>query len=306
MFKSFLWKLLQKSTDGRKKLYILKDYNRGFFAMLRTVLENIQYCESKGYCFIPDWTESRYVDQSRGYNAWDYYFEPISNLSLEEIEKSNYKVIKVDWSNSQRKMKRVRRNGKILSIREAYNYYLCSNIKIKKHITERMELFYNQHMLGRQVLGVHIRRTDKGSEAGFHDRSAYPIPDEQFIVNIDKYVKNNPECRVFVATDSLSSFDRLKGIYKERVISWDSFRSPNENSIHGGIYDDGAVGVSNYKKGEDALIDCLLLSKCDFLIRGQSSLSNVSLCFNLRLKQLNLNWLYQGCQEDRFIENTIL
>jgi hypothetical protein len=49
------------------------------------------------------------------------------------------------------------------------------------------------------------------------------------------------------------------------------------------IHFDRRAGVSNYAKGKAGLMDCLLLSAADYLIKGRSNLSDASLVFNPNL-----------------------
>jgi hypothetical protein len=52
------------------------------------------------------------------------------------------------------------------------------------------------------------------------------------------------------------------------------------------------LGASNYKKGEGALIDCLLLSRCNTLIRTTSFLSAWASIFNPKLPIVLVNRPY--------------
>ena len=49
---------------------------------------------------------------------------------------------------------------------------------------------------------------------------------------------------------------------------------------------------NNYKKGEDALMDCLLLSRCSFLLKSSSALSQFAVYFNLALHENSLDLQY--------------
>ena len=64
------------------------------------------------------------------------------------------------------------------------------------------------------------------------------------------------------------------------------FRSVDGNPTHW-------RDISNHDKGEDAVIDCLLLSRCQFLIRSASNLSVCSTFFNPELPQKLLNQPYE-------------
>lgn len=298
------WFNPKRSFDNKKRFYILSEQEsgRGFFAMFLTVLENLQHCEKKGYIFIPDWKDTSYSEIAHGYNAWDYYFEPLSGYSLEQAEITGNKIIRVRWDKSQFEMKPIKINDRLLTKRETYNYYIKKYIKIRPEITKKVDDFFNENMKGHNILGVHIRRTDKFFCTSV-PLGGYPVSDEKIIENIDRYIEKNPSCKIFIATDDKNIFEKMKKLYKNKVMSWDSIRSSDGTPVHKGILGKELQGVSNYKKGEDALIDCLLLSRCDFLIRGTSNLSAASLCFNPDLKQLDLNWLNNNCKVEDWIES---
>jgi hypothetical protein len=46
----------------------------------------------------------------------------------------------------------------------------------------------------------------------------------------------------------------------------------------------------NYRKGEDVLIDCLLLSRSDFLLRCQSNVGELATYFNPELPVIDLQY----------------
>ncbi len=49
------------------------------------------------------------------------------------------------------------------------------------------------------------------------------------------------------------------------------------------IHFNQTLAVSGYVKGESALVDCLLLARSDYLVKGRSNLSDASLLVNARL-----------------------
>jgi hypothetical protein len=49
------------------------------------------------------------------------------------------------------------------------------------------------------------------------------------------------------------------------------------------VHFDTSLGVSNYHKGRAGVIDCLLLARSHYLVKGRSNLSDASLVFNVEL-----------------------
>jgi hypothetical protein len=126
-----------------------------------------------------------------------------------------------------------------------------------------------------------------------------------FFKIIDKYLAINKNSKIFIATDSQNVFLKFKKRYKNRLIYWNSIRSFNETSLH--VKTKTNKKFSRYKLGEDALIEAMLLSRCDFLIRNESNLSATACIFNMKLKQLNLSQLLvcKSMNED-WIEQTYI
>ena len=70
----------------------------------------------------------------------------------------------------------------------------------------------------------------------------------------------------------------------------DHYRSTGDIAIHSKKYEG-----DNYLKGKDALINCLLLSRCDIVIRTTSFLSAWAYIFNPKLELILLNKPYDSC-----------
>jgi hypothetical protein len=115
---------------------------------------------------------------------------------------------------------------------------------------------------------VHIRGTD----------FAYAEPTEpsSYFRTIDDLVRRNQieSFRVFLATDQSQFVDAFSREFGERLITYSSTRSTSD--VPAFLFRD----MSPYKKGEDVLMDILLLGKCDFLVKGVSAVGEYALWFN--------------------------
>ena len=64
---------------------------------------------------------------------------------------------------------------------------------------------------------------------------------------------------IFVATDEEPFLQFMKTKFRRRLVYYkDAYRSDDGQPLHFN------QALSAYKKGEDALLDCLLLSKCNY------------------------------------------
>jgi hypothetical protein len=91
-----------------------------------------------------------------------------------------------------------------------------------------------------------------------------------------------------VASDEASFIGFIEDEFSSMpVVSCDDRRSDSGVALH-----HMDLGRGNYDKGRQALVNCLLLSRCDALIRTASSLSGWASIFNLKMPVYMLNQPY--------------
>ena len=207
-----------------------------------------------------------YLDPTKGANWWEYYFEPL-NIGSEDIPKQNLSLPEICLLGGCQ--------GFALSREKAFRL-IQKYISIKPHIQIEVDDFFKRHFKGCFVIGVHHRGTDKKLEAT-------PVPYEKTYDNLQAVIGNlsnrhRKHYKIYVATDDQKFLDYLIDLFpKEKLIYHDFVRSTNDQPVH---FNDQLYS-SNYQKGKEALLDCLLLSKCNYLIFPRaSSLSITSAFFN--------------------------
>ena len=119
------------------------------------------------------------------------------------------------------------------------------------------------------VIGVHHRGTDKVIEWSLVEyEKTY-----QVIKQVMKsYYPKQKKIKIFVATDDQEFLTYLKSIHPSCVIYNNFVRSSNGVPLH---YGENNLYANSYQKGREAVIDCLILSRCHTLIRPATS------CFSL-------------------------
>ena len=162
-----------------------------------------------------------------------------------------------------------------LSVRQSLGRALQEWCKPRPEIVAAVDAFACQAEFdSRQMLGVHIRRTDV--VAGAEGRRTVGL--EDFTHAIDDWLSCTPNGGIFLASDDQNVIEYFTTHYPGRVASQDCLRSQDGNSIHG-HYDTGVAG-SPYNKGREVLIDALLLARCAHLVRTHSRVTAFSLCWN--------------------------
>jgi Nodulation protein Z (NodZ) len=190
-----------------------------------------------------------FYEPQRGPNWWEYYFEPI------HLVRRGVKPLPSPH----------------LPLKESYHRLIEKYIKIKPFLLQKADRFAHQYFKGGAIIGVHYRGTDKKNEAF---RTSYAAMQRKIEEVVKK--KKYHDYKIFLATDEEHFLTFLKEKFPKRVIATASMRSKDEQPIH-------FRQEEHYRAGEEAIIDALLLSKCDFLIRTQSNLSAFSSFLNPKM-----------------------
>ena len=251
---------------------IIKGTEKGFFAVANDTARHISQCIQNNEEWFVGWgEETLYYDSSHGSNVWEYYFKQTYTYTEPNNVVSDYTEVV--------------RNG---SFRETM-YFIYSNFFILNEKTEKLLSTHYDFFANNNVLGVHIRRTDKFL-SGTGPNLA-PVDLHLFKKEIDEVINNYDA--IYLATDCAEAYQYIKNLYGKKVIAnQNGNRGTGTQSIHNDY-----KHISGYKKGLDVLTDVIYLSKCKHLIRSSSNVSVTSLYINPELTYLNLNEKYLGDNE---------
>ena len=269
------------------KVGIIPSNGGGFFANIRGTVAAMYECDKKNITPYVKWTTPLYNNKEYGDNIWEYYFEQICNLD-------GNNVINIpqnrEWKRESYARKRM-------------NDMIKKYVKIKPHVTDKIDTFWSSHVnQNNNVLGVHLRMTDKFDCTNHGEPSTgKPINVDVYIDHIKKYIESEGDnVKIFLATDSKDSIDKMVTTFGDKLFyRKDVIRSTGSKSVH---HD---MGGDNYKKGEDVLIDSVLLSRCDFLFKGISNVATCALFWNSSLNQFNLNEYYNNDMRESFIKQNL-
>ena len=248
--------------------------NSGFFAVFNSVLGALNFYEQGRYGGLKiDLNEGIYFDPEKGSNWWGYFFEPI-HLGNDSNEKYFFSLQDaLHLTDSSFHLSRQR------SFELIQRY-----VHLKPHIQKELESFIKTYFKKHFVIGVHHRGTDKKLETPI-------IPYEQTVLHLNAHIANLSEktrkrLKIYVATDEQDFVDYMLKLYPSLLIYNDFKRSTNGEPIH---YTTNLYS-SNYQKGKEALLDCLLLSRCNLLLYpAAASLSLSALKFNPNLPAATTN-----------------
>ncbi len=255
------------------KLYIEKDSfvvyenagTSGMFAMFSGILGALDYYDQGQLKGIRvDLNDGPYLDSAHGPNWWNYFFSPV------DLGDSSGKIHAITIEDHLH----LAHKGFHMS-RHRASELIQKYVHVSPGIQEEVDAFVRAHFDNHFVIGVHHRGTDKVTEMPL-------IPYERTINTLNEVIANlKPEQKVnfkiYVASDDQHFLTYLTQLYPEKLIYGDFVRSEDETPLHLG--NDARYG-SVYQKGKEALLECLLLARCQYLIRPWSSLSIVSDHFN--------------------------
>ena len=141
---------------------------------------------------------------------------------------------------------------------------------IQPFILDEVEAFIQAHFYGKKVLGLHYRGTDKAGEAPL-------VAKEQLLQHVKAVLREKPELEIiFVSTDDekIISFLRQSDIGVPVLFREDAVRSKDGDQFH------RKKEISKTVVNRDAIVNMLLLSRTDYLLKTASILSDCSVVFN--------------------------
>lgn len=285
----------------RAKYYIIirSEGGAGFFSNYMWVLGHVVFARRLGYIPVVDmknyptlYSEDITVDGVD--NAWNYYFENIGGVSLEEAYASDKYVVGKDKYLTKYAEKYSASIYRFPTEKMVVYYYpiIERNIRIREDLKREYEQEWRRKTEGAgHILGVHIRGTDMKNDLG------HPMP-----ASVDVYLEQTKQMlsehseisKIFLATDE----NNVRELYEQAfadtrwtLVMNDAFR----------VWDHGEkrkVGVHEtvvehprerhrYLLGKEVLQDAWFLSKCDYLICGYSNITNTVIMWkNNRFLQL--------------------
>lgn len=308
----------------------------GLFATVERVLNQLLYARAAGlepYVYIGEFIFSEgtgcehgrqpYYDAARGDNVWDYFFYQPSSYRLGQASVGSRPVRSVQTMHPQTlyTLKLPAHFTQTYSgdaaykadsmglYRRAAHSVLGNGSMVRAEILSRAErIFRPWRVASSHILGVHMRGTDKVVTK--------KVPPEAYFPLIDCWLRAHNDARVFIATDDRAHYRRLVARYGlavegvglgGRATLLSGTRGGARAHVSRGVvlvhtagYESANViadrRLSAFQKGLEVLLDALLLSKCDFLLKTTSAVAEFAIWLNFGLhdRHIDLQW------EDRF------
>lgn len=152
------------------------------------------------------------------------------------------------------------------------NKLLLKYFRIPQRIIDRADAFPNLN----QALGLHYRGTDKNKSSS---ETNY-VSEADFMMLADDLLRSIPEIRlIFIASDERQFVERMRAAHPDYEIL-----SSGEVVHHKNLKEH-----DNFAKGDHAMLDCLLLSRCKYLMKCQSALSGFAKILNPEIEAYRIS-----------------
>lgn len=307
--------------DQKKILLIRMNHSyAGFFSYVTFALNQLRYCEAMGFRPVVYYGPrsgdgaNAFHDPRIGNNSWDYFFEPVAGLSWDDLRArltdprdplTLASVVQLDadflWYlhaydpdgiynypyGHYRSLTDGRLDAWYARQRAAARRLLARYVRPKPHILAKVDAFWRAELAGHDVLGVHMRGSDKGA-ADASARLSRIVEPEEYFPHIDRFIGETATPRIFLATEQAQFVARTRARYGERVVA----RAVTRTDTFGGASNPFQARTgSGYLRGEEVLVDCLLLARSRRLLRCTSAVGEYAVYFNEGLESLDLNHL---------------
>lgn len=279
-----LVKITYNNLPFPKKLIVVP-HTAGFFSCFNKVMNHLACSLHHNWIIAieADWHISLvngrpnfpYGTQKDG-NLWEHFFQPLPFRKLPfllPIRTSAYK----DYSITDTAAYDLYKSGQ--EWRNIYHAAYAKYIRIRPHIQEKVEQIYRDYLAGNYCIGVHVR-----NDSHAYEQKTGKMPaTEKYVEKIkENFPPNNKKTIIYLATDVEKVVSDFKHILGDKVIV-----QPNvtRSACHG-----KQRWCNNpdpqLKDGEEILIDCLLLARCNVIIHTTSNIATAVGFINKDIKMI--------------------
>ncbi len=268
IFKSF------GDLNKDKIFYVIKrSPGTGLFSNVTFVLNHLRICKKNNFIPIIDmdnfktiYNEDKKIKNTN--NAWEYYFEKLNDFPLKEVYQSQNVFITSDkffhfFSYS------IYQDVELTKI-------LQNQIKIKKNLFKVFKKI-SEPFDHKKILGIHFRGTSYKRSPGH----PFPATKKQMLEITKKVMLKEKVDKIFLVTEEKNYLDFFKKKFPDKVININCCYRSDKNDA----FEKYPRNLHRYKLGREALLETLLLSKCDYFIYLNSNISSAALSFNLNNNQ---------------------
>lgn len=317
------WK---KINESELRLRSELTMNKGFFSSFTYILCSLPFLEKK-YFNNNIFPEIKYYSHNYGsYPNFNVFGKHIKLNYIPNVIQSDAKIEiynlfnKICGSQDQGE-----KYNNFFHYKDNYvlaNHYLNKYFKFSDEIMNEFNNYYIDNIKDKKVLGIHYRGTDKQ-----HVKWVKHIDIDDMMIIIEDHLKNNNYEKIFIVSDSTIFIDKFIERFKyHNNIIYYNINNNEEKAIHLNNYNLVTTLVTKIRKCKndtetidklenelhqlinnneehlkECLVESLLLSKCDTVIKTHSQLSGYAKIFNPDLKIYRIT----SCRSNYFPDSHI-
>lgn len=273
---SLLWHKTSSSygDDNSEKTIVMLDYScddEGLVSIMNCAFAHVMWILDRGY--IPVINLNAYPNQylnSEEENMWEYFFEPVSEITVTDAYKSKQVISAIEndmsWCDFHINPYQ-RKYMKLYDYNTEFGSIIRLNEETKKHISE---IIPKKILKENRVLGIVARGTDFRNEAAIKSNKTWRCN----VVEINKFLeacnfyKKKFNCDyVFVATEDVEFFNKFQDYFGQELLSVSQKRVTYDytNQEYKPVKD--LLEIEDGKKaGRDYLAIIQSLAECNVLL----------------------------------------
>ena len=249
----------------------------GLFSNLSFVLNHIRIARDFGFIPIIDmenfptiYNEKKKILNTL--NSWEYYFEQITDISLDEVYRSKNVILTENnfYSKKENFFVNITDSKDLVKI-------LQNDIKLKNLKYKLLSHLKKKFIINKKTLGVHFRGTTYKT-AGV----VYAATINQMINMINKILEKDKYDQIFLVTEDLKNFKSIIDYFGDKVIFLNTSLRGNSDLE---VWDNYSRNRHRYKLGRDILLETYLLSYCDGYLDIDTNPREIAHALNLNKNQ---------------------
>jgi hypothetical protein len=258
---------------------VVTAWNGGFFSHVNRVVNHLHHSLGRGGCAAVrvDWRVSEHIPlfvygTARDGELWQHFFEPLAfpNAPRHERATWEYADLSMTGLHAYRMYKRGSR------WRTAYGRAFAEHVHVREELRCRAREMWQDAGAARRCVGVHYRHSGHGHEC------PRPIPPiEVFIDRARSLLRGGSPASVVLATDVHEAVEGFRVAFGDRLLV-----QPDVVRAHAADHQHDLGASPSVALGDQALIDALLLARCDVMVHTVSNLATAVGYMNPRLRMV--------------------
>ncbi len=290
----------EKYKTNNEKFILIKAWGAGFWSDISHVLSQLLVAEITGRTPITHWGGNSLYSIDPSKDAFNFYFESISNKTCDDIQSKIFSYWPPKWnSNNLLENNLNKANGPFskvsslyflgreedvvvsdfwssvfsvlpwipednplhnLSIDEIFLYLAKKYLKPKVAIQKKIDDYLAEVIDGKNFIAVHIRGSDKVIET-----LNLEYLNSLYKPIIDRELSKNNIEYIFLMTDDERILGEYKKYYGDKLLYTNSTRTSSSTGIHHILEND------KYKIGEEIVVDTYIAAQANVFIGNATS-----------------------------------